>query len=299
MFGRNGTSTAVADAAGELSSYGSDIVEDEKLRQRLLAALAAAAAVRGRAQRQAGFTGYARRLAMDPVLRAQALELVTQLRKARQRVERKRSHKLRNSVLVLGGFGAASAAVSIPAVRERILSIVGGVKHRAGSVGAGPTTVTQEIEVEAPLSTVYNQWTQFEQFPQFMEGVEEVKQLDDTRLHWVAKVGGKRAEWDAKIRFQEPDRRIGWQSSDGKDTSGTVSFEQAGPSTTRIQLKMAYVPEGVLEQAGSAIGLDERRIRGDLQRFKDLIEGRGSETGGWRGEIKGGRKTAAASTETS
>src|SRR5215204_6973326 len=112
-------------------------------------------------------------------------------------------------------------------------------------------SVEQTIEVNLPVRTVYNQWTQFEEFPRFMEGVEEVKQLDDTRLHWVAKVGGKRAEWDAKILSQEPDRRISWESEDGKQTRGTVTFEELGPSRARVRLEMTYVPEGVLEQAGS------------------------------------------------
>ena len=294
MFGRNGGRSVVAGAASEVSGYGSELVEDEKLRRRLVAALAAGAAVRRRAKRQAGVLGFARRLAEDPVLRAQLMEMFVQLQKARRRVERRRSHKLRNSVFLLAGFGAASAAVSMPSVRARILGLVGGLSQSGGKI-SGPTTVTELIEVEAALSAVYNQWTQFEEFPRFMEGVEEVKQLDDTRLHWVAKVGGRRAEWDAKILSQEPDRRISWESEDGKQTRGTVTFEEAGASKTRVRLAMTYTPEGVLEQAGSAVGLDARRIRADLQRFKEQIEAQGAETGAWRGEIEGGRKATSSS----
>ena len=302
MFGRNGAKDAVADVASELSSYGSGAVEDEKVRKRLVAALTAGLAARERAKRRSGLLGTARRLAEDPVLRAQAMEMFAQLQQARRRVERRRSHKLRNSFLLLAGFGAASAAVAAPAVRDRVLRLVGGVKEQVGSVSsASPTTITQEVEVDAPISTVYNQWTQFEEFPTFMEGVEEVKQLDDTRLHWVAKVAGKRAEWDAKILYQEPDKRIGWQSTDGKQTTGTVNFDRVGDARTRIRLALTYTPEGALEQAGSAVGLDERRVRGDLQRFKELIEQRGAETGAWRGEVKGGEvkgsKASKASSE--
>jgi uncharacterized membrane protein len=297
MFGRNGARTAVADAASELSGYGTELVEDEKLRERLMAAIVSGAAARRRAKRQAGMRGVALRLATDPVLRAQLAETVVQLRKARGRVERRRSHKVRNSILVLAGFGAASAAVAVPTVRQRILRVVGDLKDRGQSVvsASGPTTVTEEIEVDAPLATTYNQWTQFEDFPRFMEGVEEVTQLDDTRLHWVAEVGGKRAEWDAKILSQEPDTRISWQSEDGKQTRGTVTFEQVAPTSTRIRLEMTYLPEGLLEQAGSAVGLDRRRIRGDLQRFKEQIEDQGAESGGWRGKIEGGRKASSGS----
>jgi uncharacterized membrane protein len=296
MFGRNGTKTTLADAAGELTSYGTDVLEDDKARRRLVAALTAGLAARERAKRQTGMIGTVRRLAEDPVIRAQAVAMLVSLQKTRQRVERKRSHKVRNVFLVVSGAGAATAVVAVPAVRQRVLQVVGGTKEKVGSVapGSGPTTITEEIEVEAPLSAVYNQWTQFEDFPQFMDGVESVEQLDDTRLRWVAKVAGKRAEWEAKILFQEPDRRIAWQSTDGKQTTGTVTFNAVGGDSTRIRLVMSYTPEGPLERAGSAAGLDNRRVRGDLGRFKELIERRGAESGGWRGQIQGGQKTASS-----
>ena len=153
--------------------------------------------------------------------------------------------------------------------------------------------VEESIEVNVPVSTAYNQWTQFEEFPKFMEGVESVRQLDDTRLHWTASIAGKRAEWDAKILEQEPDRQISWVSEDGKATRGTVVFDEVAPSRTRIELSMSYRAEGVRESIGSAAGLDARRVRGDLQRFKELIEGRGTESGAWRGKIAAGEERAA------
>jgi uncharacterized membrane protein len=164
----------------------------------------------------------------------------------------------------------------------------------SGFSGVTSASIDEEIEVAVPVSTAYNQWTQFEEFPRFMEGVEEVSQLDDTLLHWAATVGGKHAEWDAKIIEQEPDRRITWESTDGRRTRGTVSFEAAGSSRSRVRLHMSYAPEGVAEKVGSAIGLDSRRIRGDLQRFRDLIEAQQVETGGWRGEISDGSKTESS-----
>jgi uncharacterized membrane protein len=284
------------DAAEEVTSYGGDVVEDEKARRRLVAAVAAGLAARQRAKRQTGRFGLLRRLSEDPVLRASVVTMLVSLQQARQRVERRRSHTARKVLLLLGGAGAATAVVAVPAVRARVLGLVGGTKDRLGSVAAGssPTTITDEVEVDAPVSSVYNQWTQFEEFPEFMEGVETVEQLDDTRLRWVAKVAGKRAEWEAKILHQDPDQRIGWQSTDGKQTTGTVTFEPIGDERTRIRLAMTYTPEGPFERAGSAVGLDNRRVRGDLERFKDLIERRGAESGGWRGEIKAGRKTSSS-----
>ena len=151
--------------------------------------------------------------------------------------------------------------------------------------------IEKTIEVKAPLSAVYNQWTQFEDFPRFMEGVKEVRQLDDTHVHWCAKVGGKDLEWDAEIIEQVPDQRISWRSTSGKETAGTVAFEPAADNCTKVSLTMTYDPEGFVENVGDAVGATNLRVQGDLKRFKKFIEERGAETGAWRGEVHGGQKT--------
>ena len=145
--------------------------------------------------------------------------------------------------------------------------------------------VEKTIEVDAPVTTVYNQWTQFETFPEFMEGIESVKQLDATKLHWVAKIAGKEKQWDAVITTQEPDQRVAWRNVDGADNAGDVQFESVEAGRTRIKLHMVYDPEGVIENVGDALGVVSRRIEGDLERFKKFIETRGAETGAFRGEI--------------
>jgi uncharacterized membrane protein len=153
-------------------------------------------------------------------------------------------------------------------------------------------TVTETIELDVPVSTAYNQWTQFEEFPKFMDGVESVRQLDDTHLHWVAEFGGERHEWDAEITEQEPDRVIAWRARDGKYNSGRVRFEPLGESRTRIDVELMWEPEGIKEELGSALGSDSRRVKGDLERFKELVESRGVETGAWRGEVHQGERTS-------
>jgi uncharacterized membrane protein len=147
------------------------------------------------------------------------------------------------------------------------------------------TTVEESIEVEVPVRTAYNQWTQFEQFPEFMEGVEEVRQLDDTHLHWVAEIGGTRHEWDAEITEQTPDERVAWRNTDGKDNAGVVTFHRLDDNRSKLMVQIDYVPEGLKEKLGGAIGADDRRVRGDLERFKTLIESRGTESGAWRGSV--------------
>jgi uncharacterized membrane protein len=146
--------------------------------------------------------------------------------------------------------------------------------------------VEKTIEVNRPLSTVYNQWTQFEDFPYFMEGVKEVRQLDDTHLHWRAEIWGKEKEWDAEITEQEPDRRISWKSTSGAPNAGTVRFEPTGPQSTRVRLVMAYDPTGAIESAGDALGIFSARVQHSIEDFKKFIENRTEETGGWRGAVE-------------
>jgi uncharacterized membrane protein len=147
-------------------------------------------------------------------------------------------------------------------------------------------SVEQSIEVEVPVRTAYNQWTQFEEFPQFMDGVESVRQLDDRHLHWVAEIGGKRHEWDAEITEQLPDERIAWTATDGKQNAGVVTFHRLSDERTKIMLQLEWEPEGMVEALGAKAGQDTRQVKGDLERFKELIESRGTESGAWRGEVR-------------
>lgn len=138
--------------------------------------------------------------------------------------------------------------------------------------------------VDRPVSTVYNQWTQFESFPKFMEGVNSVKQLDDTTTEWDVEIAGVKRTFTADIIVQEPDQQIRWASRDEPQHQGGVSFEPRG-AETEVALWMKFEPEGVVEKAGDALGFVQRRVEGDLDRFKSFIEDRELATGAWRGNV--------------
>jgi uncharacterized membrane protein len=148
-------------------------------------------------------------------------------------------------------------------------------------------TIEKSIDVQVPVSTAYGQWTQFEEFPRFMEGVVSVRQIDDSHVRWVAEIGGERKEWDAEIVEQEPDRVIAWRSTDGLHNHGRVEFMPTDEGT-RINVAMEYEPAGMKETVGAALGLDGSQVEDDLERFKELVEGRDVPTGAWRGEIRSG-----------
>jgi uncharacterized membrane protein len=151
-------------------------------------------------------------------------------------------------------------------------------------------SVKESIEVNVPVSTAYNQWTQFEEFPKFMEGVEAVEQVDDTHLRWVAEVDGERREWQAEIVEQTPDQRIVWRAVDGNGPNGVVAFEPLGEGRTLITVEMSYEPESLKETLGAKVGLDSRQVSEDLERFKQLLEALGTETGAWRDEVHAGER---------
>ncbi len=148
--------------------------------------------------------------------------------------------------------------------------------------------VQDSIEIDVPISTAYNQWTQFETFPNFMKDVEEVRQVDDTHLHWRANIAGKPVEWDSEITTQIPDRRISWRSTSGPPNSGAVTFDRVSANRTRVTLRMSYRAPGIAEKVGDALGVVRAELSGNLHRFADFIQGRQRETGAWRGTVAGG-----------
>jgi uncharacterized membrane protein len=261
---RNGKDLAVA------------LAQDKKFRTELISALGHGRIARRHAARGFGPVAVASRLAADQKLVLELRHMTENLQRAVTRAEQKRSHRLRNTLLI---FGVGGAVVAIPQSRSLLSKLV---RHRSSS-----STITESIEVGVPVSTAYHQWTQFEDFPLFMQAVDDVQQLDDTRLHWVATIAGRKAEWDAKIVEQSPDRLISWVSEHGK-TRGRVTFEPRSDSRTLIRLSMGYQAGEPIEAVGSDTGLGAWRVRGDLERFKELIEGRGAETGARRGEASAG-----------
>jgi len=148
------------------------------------------------------------------------------------------------------------------------------------------STVTESVDVDVPVRTAYNQWTQFEEFPRFMDGVQEIHQLDATHTHWKTEIGGVKREFDAEITEQLPDERVAWKSTEGSQQAGVVTFHRLDDTHTRVTVQMDFDPQGLVEKAGSALGAVDHRVKGDLRRFKDYIEGRGGiESGGWRGHV--------------
>ncbi|MFD4668486.1 SRPBCC family protein [Lentzea sp. NPDC058450] len=148
------------------------------------------------------------------------------------------------------------------------------------------STITESVDVDVDVRTAYNQWTQFESFPHFMEGVDEIRQIDSSRTHWRLDIGGVKREFDATIVDQTPDQRVSWRSESGPNHAGVVTFQRIDTDRTRVTAEMDIDPEGFVENVADKLGILDRRVKGDMKRFKEFIEERGGhETGAWRGDV--------------
>jgi uncharacterized membrane protein len=188
---------------------------------------------------------------------------------------------------MLGRLAAVAALAAGGMLLKKKLDQGQGIGSAWG--GRSPLSFADDsIEVDVPVSTAYNQFTQFEEFPKFMRDVEEVRQIDDTHLHWRARIAGKEEQWDAEITHQIPDRRIAWRSTGGPEHSGEVTFQSLGADRSRVTLRMSYRPPGLLEKVGDAMGAVQLEIADNLKRFAEFIGGRQQETGAWRGTVGDG-----------
>ncbi|WP_016933979.1 SRPBCC family protein [Rhodococcus sp. R1101] len=147
------------------------------------------------------------------------------------------------------------------------------------------STITEAVDVDVPIRVAYNQWTQFESFPHFMEGVREIRQLDDTHVHWVIDIAGQVREFDATITEQHPDERVAWTSDSGPDHAGVITFHRLDDEKTRVTAQMDVDPEGFVENVADKLGVLGNRVKNDMKKFKEFIEQSGHETGGWRGDV--------------
>jgi uncharacterized membrane protein len=106
-----------------------------------------------------------------------------------------------------------------------------------------------------------------------------------TRTHWVTKIAGVQREFDAEITEQHPDERVAWKTENGTHQAGVVTFHRLDNRRTRVTLQLDHDPEGFVEKAGDALGIVQRRVKGDLENFRKFIEERGTEADGWRGDV--------------
>ena len=146
--------------------------------------------------------------------------------------------------------------------------------------------IIETIDVAVPVTVAYNQWTQFETFPQFLSVVESITQTSDTMTHWTVSAMGQTREFDAEITEQHPDERVAWNSVGGEeDHAGVVTFHKLSDTETRVTVQLDWEAKGLLEKAGSLVGVGGHYVQKELKNFKEFIEKQGAATGAWRGDV--------------
>jgi uncharacterized membrane protein len=160
-------------------------------------------------------------------------------------------------------------------------------EHQREQENATMAQVVETIDLDVPVRTAYNQWTQFEEFPQFLTFVTSIVQQDDTHSHWKVNIAGADREFDTVISEQIPDDRIAWTSTGGEvDHAGVVTFHKIDDGKSRMAVQIDWEPEGFVEKAGAALGAGKHAVKKDLETFKEFIERAGAPTGAWRGDVE-------------
>lgn len=151
---------------------------------------------------------------------------------------------------------------------------------RITGVGAGRRAIDLQktIHVNAPISTVFDFWSNFANFPHFMTHVREVRQTSvEGQSHWtIAGPANMPVEFDAVITGFVPNELIAWKTVEGAPVAhaGIVRFE-SDEQGTRVHIRFSYnPPAGAIGHAIAALlGEDPKSMMDDdLARMKTLIE---------------------------
>jgi uncharacterized membrane protein len=187
-------------------------------------------------------------------------------------------------------FGAGFAGV-----KEKVKGAFGKGGKGGGGRKIKVTNIVESIDVGAPVSLTYNQWTQWSDFPKFMKKVENVDQPREerTKASWKAQVFWSHRVWESTIREQVPDDKIIWRSKGAKGwVDGAVTFHALAPNLTRVLLVLEYHPQGLFERTGNIWRAVGRRARLELKHFRRHMMSEvllnPDDIEGWRGTIHDG-----------
>ena len=145
--------------------------------------------------------------------------------------------------------------------------------------------IEESIELAVPVHRAYDQWTHFADFPRFVPSLERVERLDERRVRFHARLGAAGQDWETEIYEQVPDERIAWKSVTGDWGAGVVTFQPVGNHHSRIVVRADFDPTTELAIDSFAETVGRHRVVHALERFKDLVEGLGRNTTGWRNPI--------------
>lgn len=156
--------------------------------------------------------------------------------------------------------------------------------------------VHDSIDVAASCEVVFDHLARFEEYPRFMAGVAEVRRTGRGRLHWNAQQNGRAEQWEAEIVESIPPHRLGWS---GAGRAGLITCRGTPWGKTRVFFDMDQEPLQPTVDARHYLEATRRRMRADLENFREYVEGRAAadEAGGVSAGRKGTVLPAGASVE--
>jgi uncharacterized membrane protein len=190
--------------------------------------------------------------------------------------------------------GKAAAKGVAGGLKDKVKSAFGGGGGGGGSKATKATIIIEELDIGAPVSVVYNQWTQFQDYSGFMKKVENAEldeQDDGVKVDFKAQVFWSHRQWESTIKEQVPDETITWRSQGEKGhVDGTVTFHELAPRLTRVLVVLEYYPQGFMERTGNLWRAQGRRARLELKHFRRHVMMNAmhapEELEGWRGEVR-------------
>lgn len=131
------------------------------------------------------------------------------------------------------------------------------------------------VEVEAPVTLVWDLWSDLEQMPRWMKWIDSVSVLeDDPELsRWKLAATGFEFTWLSRITKLVEYQLIQWEAVDGLPNRGGIRFYDHKDKSA-VKLTVAYsIPSFLGKLMDNLIigRLVEATLKGDLKRFKKYV----------------------------
>lgn len=160
-----------------------------------------------------------------------------------------------------------------------------GTSQKKASGKITVVDLNSKVIINRPREELYAYWRNLENLPNFMSHLKEVKELDDTRSQWTAKIPGGlgTVEWDAEIVRERTNHLLAWRSLPNSEieNAGEVRFENAPGGRTIVETTISYRPPAgeIGDYAAKLFNpAFQKIVKKDLEQFKKVMEKRGKKS---------------------
>ncbi|MGH2867064.1 MAG: hypothetical protein ACRDNK_05770 [Solirubrobacteraceae bacterium] len=127
------------------------------------------------------------------------------------------------------------------------------------------------VDVAVPSAVAFGEWMHLEWLPDGGNRVLDVEREGDRELTGRLQ-GGEGEGWRAEILDEREEESFAWESVQGSDCAGLITFHALSERLTRIELSLDVRPVSMAQAMALASRLADRRVMADLRRFKARLE---------------------------